>query len=114
MRASLFFTVAGLAAARNWDIKVGDGDNEFDPDTIKPAVGDTVSFHLFPNHDVVAGSYDSPCQPTNDGFYSGPYSGTDNGNKRFVVNVTSTSPVYYYSSVGRDCQSGMVGGWNLP
>lgn len=62
--------------------------------------------------------------------YSGPYSGTDGGAKKFVVNVTSNDPVYYFCSVQRHCQyvsppdlqvsvidifrSGMVGGINIP
>ena len=36
--------------------------------------------------------------------YSGPYSDTDNGAKKFVVNVTSNDPVYYYCSVQKHCE----------
>jgi hypothetical protein len=36
------------------------------------AVGDKVQFHFFPlNHSVVQSSFDTPCQPTNNGIFSG-------------------------------------------
>ncbi|PVI07911.1 hypothetical protein DM02DRAFT_235717 [Periconia macrospinosa] len=100
-------------------VSVGDGGLVFKPETLNPAVGDTVVFKLYPQHNVVSGSFSSPCQPSggnggNASFYSGPFSDTNNGAKKFVVNVTSTQPVYYYCAVQRHCQQGMVGGWNLP
>lgn len=98
-------------------VDVGESGLTFKPETLNPAVGDTVVFKLYPQHDVVTGDFSSPCTPSSGGnasFFSGPFSGTDNGAKKFVVNVTTTQPVYYYCAVQRHCQQGMVGGWNLP
>lgn len=98
-------------------VDVGESGLTFSPQTLNPAVGDTVVFKLYPQHNVVSGSFSSPCLPSEGGnasFFSGPFSNTDNGAKKFVVNVTSTQPVYYYCAVQRHCQQGMVGGWNLP
>ncbi|KAF2690676.1 hypothetical protein K458DRAFT_412024 [Lentithecium fluviatile CBS 122367] len=114
--ASLVLLGATLAAAEVHTVDVGESGLSFSPETLTVATGDTVIFHLYPSHDVVSGPFDSPCTPTDGdgGFYSGAFKDTDNGNKKFVVNVTSEDPVYYYCSVQKHCQSGMVGGWNLP
>jgi plastocyanin len=86
----------------------------FNPTTLTASAGDTIIFELFASHNVVQGNFASPCTPSTQGFYSGPYSESNDGKLRFVVNLTSTDPIYYYCSVGRHCQSGMVGGINLP
>ncbi|KAF2745741.1 hypothetical protein M011DRAFT_371573, partial [Sporormia fimetaria CBS 119925] len=96
-------------------IRVGpDSSQRFDPEIVDAKNGDTLIFHLFPNHDVVESDFSSPCVPKQDGFYSGPYSGTDDGEKRFVVNVTTDGPHYWYCSVERHCMNGMVGGAGVP
>ncbi|KAF3037598.1 hypothetical protein E8E11_006471 [Didymella keratinophila] len=119
-----------LASAAVHTVQVGQSGLVFVPETISAVQGDTVVFELFPGHNVVEGDFGSPCQTDDDDFYSGPYSGTDSGAKKFVVNVTSNDPVYYFCSVQRHCQyihptgsqanfidksrSGMVGGINIP
>ncbi|KAH6639820.1 hypothetical protein C7974DRAFT_139282 [Boeremia exigua] len=103
-----------LASAAVHTVQVGQSGLDFVPRTISAVEGDTVIFELFSAHDVVEGDFDSPCQTDDDDFYSGPYSDTDNGARKFVVNVTSNDPIYYYCSVQRHCQSGMVGGINIP
>ncbi|KAF1960017.1 hypothetical protein CC80DRAFT_489265 [Byssothecium circinans] len=109
--------LASTALAAIHTVDVGNGGFTFNPQTLTPAVGDTVIFKLFPQHNVVSGPFSSPCQQGNGGngsFFSGPFNATNNGAKKFVVNVTSSQPVYYYCAVQRHCQNGMVGGWNLP
>ncbi|KAJ4400962.1 hypothetical protein N0V91_008341 [Didymella pomorum] len=106
--------LVSLAAAAVHTVQVGESGLVFVPQTVSAVQGDTVVFELFPGHNVVEGEFDSPCQTDDDDFYSGPYSGTDSGAKKFVVNVTSNDPVYYFCSVQRHCQSGMVGGINIP
>ncbi|KAF1997513.1 hypothetical protein P154DRAFT_524714 [Amniculicola lignicola CBS 123094] len=101
-----------LAAVHTVD--VGEKGLTFNPKTITAVEGDLVIFHLFPVHDVAQGAFDSPCIPSDTGFYSGTYSNSDNGKKKFVVNVTSSDPIYFYCAVQRHCQNGMVGGINLP
>ncbi|KAF1358796.1 hypothetical protein EJ07DRAFT_81676, partial [Lizonia empirigonia] len=95
-------------------VQVGPTALTFVPQTISAVQGDTVVFELFPGHNIVEGNFDSPCETGDDGFYSGPYSDTNNGERKFVVNVTSDDPVYYFCSVQKHCQSGMVGGVNVP
>ncbi|KAJ4378295.1 hypothetical protein N0V86_005995 [Didymella sp. IMI 355093] len=111
LTACVFVT---LASAAVHTVRVGQSGLVFTPQTISAVRGDTVVFELFPGHNVVEGDSDSPCQTDEDDFYSGPYSDTDSGAKKFVVNVTSDDPVYYFCSVQRHCQSGMVGGINIP
>jgi plastocyanin len=113
---SLLVLGAALAAAEVFTVEVGDGGLVFEPKTLTVKTGDTVIFELYPQHNVITGPFSSPCTPTegDGGFYSGPFSETDNGKKKFVVNVTSEDAMYYYCSVQKHCENGMVGGWNLP
>lgn len=104
---------APLAAAAVIEVDVGETPLTFNQQKIVVSKGDVVVFTLYPSHDVISGNFDKPCEP-NDVFYSGPFSNTDNGKKKFVVNVTSEDPMYWYCGVPTHCQKGMVGGWNLP
>jgi hypothetical protein len=104
-----------LSSGAVFEIDVGEQGMRFTPERVdNVGTGDTLIFHLYPQHDVVQSDFDSPCTPSEGGFYSGPFSETDNGSKRFVVNVTEDGPLYWYCSVDRHCQSGMVGGANVP
>ena len=103
-----------LVYAATHEIDVGESGLTFDPQTFTAQPGDTLIFHLYPSHDVVQGDFSSPCTPSSNGFYSGPFSQTDNGKKRFVVTVNSSDAMYWYCSVPQHCQGGMVGGINLP
>lgn len=110
--ATLLPFLAAVAAAEVHTIQVGPGQ-EFTPSTTSASIGDTIVFELTPNHDVAEGPFSSPCRASNDGFYSGGYGGSDNGQKKFVVNVTSTDPIFFYCTVRGHCQNGMVGGINV-
>lgn len=114
MRSFNTLLLAAVVAAEVHVIDVGKSGLTFSPETFSATAGDTLVFHLYPNHDVVQGAFDKPCTPSQGGFFSGPFSSTDGGKKKFVVNVTSTDPVYWYCSVQKHCQSGMVGGVNVP
>jgi hypothetical protein len=108
----VFFSVASAAVHT---IQVGPTDLTFVPETVIAVEGDTVIFELFPGHDVVQGDgFGDPCETGDNGFYSGPYSGSDKGQKKFVVNVTSNEPTYFYCSLSGHCMAGMVGGINIP
>lgn len=62
------------------------------------------------NHSVTQSSSTSPCTPLPGGFFSGfvPTSNTTAATT-FLVNVTGMEPLYFFSSQGTECQSGMVG-----
>ncbi|KAJ4294415.1 hypothetical protein N0V90_008105 [Kalmusia sp. IMI 367209] len=114
-RAILLAAIAAtFGKAEVHTIDVGEDGLEFEPKTINPKKGDTVIFHLYPQHNVVSTSFNSPCVSSDNGFFSGPFGQTDNGKKKFVVNVTSEDPVWYYCAVQKHCQNGMVGAWNAP
>jgi plastocyanin len=55
------------------DVNVGqNGRLTFSPDTLAAAVGDKVNFHFFSlNHSVVQSSFNNPCQPIDNGIFSG-------------------------------------------
>jgi len=111
----LVTSLAAIASAAVHTIDVGENGFKFEPETIDNVQqGDILIFHLYPRHNVVQGAFDSPCTPSDGGFYSGPFSETDDGKKKFVVNVTSNDPVYWYCSVEKHCENGMVGGANIP
>lgn len=93
-----------LASAAVHTVQVGPTALSFVPQTISAVQGDTVVFELFPGHNVVEGDFDSPCETDDDDFYSGPYSDTNSGARKFVVNVTNDDPIYYFCSVQRHCQ----------
>ncbi|KAF9738722.1 hypothetical protein PMIN04_011113 [Paraphaeosphaeria minitans] len=113
-RALLAAAVATVANSEVHTVDVGEGGLKFEPQTLNPKKGDTVIFHLYPRHNVVSGSFDKPCEFNDDSWFSGPFDQTDNGKKKYVVNVTSEEPVWYYCAVQRHCQNGMVGAWNAP
>merc|ERR1712000_196553 len=66
------------------------------------------------SHSVALSAFDTPCQPAENGFYSGIIQGNREGDHTFTINITSTSPQWYYCSVGSHCPSGMVGVINPP
>jgi hypothetical protein len=114
---SLLLLGAAIAAAKVHTVHGGSDNYEYHPDfhpkTLKVFTGDTVIFYLHSIYNVVSGPFDKPCTPTigDGGFSSGAFEATDNGKKKFVVNVTSEDPMYYYASGGW-CD--YVGGWNTP
>ncbi|KAK0120294.1 hypothetical protein ONS95_011700 [Cadophora gregata] len=99
------------------DVKVGDGGLTFEPNSITAEIGDTVRFQFYSgagSHSVALSAFDTPCQPADNGFFSGIITGNQQGDHTFTIDITSTSPQWYYCSVGSHCQSGMVGVINPP
>ncbi|KAH7065845.1 Cupredoxin [Paraphoma chrysanthemicola] len=91
----------------------------FKPDSLEAAQGDTVTFKFWPkNHSVAQSTFAQPCQPMNNGFWSGyvPTTSTESlANWTFTYEVTNASaPVWFYCTQGRHCQGGMVGVINPP
>ncbi|KAF2656841.1 hypothetical protein K491DRAFT_677785 [Lophiostoma macrostomum CBS 122681] len=106
-------TLATIALAAIHSVDVGEEGETFNPQTLTASPGDSVVFHLYSPHNVASSAYSSPCNATSSSFFSGPYSGTSNGAKKFVINVTSTDPIYFFCGVQKHCQDGMVGGINV-
>ncbi|KAF1927409.1 Cupredoxin, partial [Didymella exigua CBS 183.55] len=113
--------LAGSALAADHKVVVGTktGDLVFKPDNITAAEGDTVTFSFWPkNHSIAQAAFNSPCQPMNKGFWSGfvPTSDTSKvANWTFTYEVTNAStPIWFYCTQGKHCQSGMVGVINPP
>lgn len=117
----LLLSVLAAALAVNaavHDIDVGKGSAlAFAPDTLTADVGDTLNFHFYNGsggHSVVSSTFASPCVPGPNAFFSGYISGDQTGDQTFIVNVTSTDPIWFYCSLGPHCLDGMVGVVNPP
>lgn len=99
------------------NIDVGKGGIKFTPNTTMAAIGDTLQFHFYTgagSHSVVEGMFSSPCLPATNAFFSGYIPGSTTGEMTFVVNVTSTDPIWFYCSLASHCADGMVGVVNPP
>ena len=112
---------ASTALAEEHIVAVGSqsGSLVFNPDSIQAAQGDTVTFRFWPkSHSVAQAAFGSPCQPLNNGFWSGfvPTTNTQSAaNLTFTYTVKNASaPVWFYCSQGQHCQQGMVGVINPP
>jgi plastocyanin len=97
---SLAFASLTLAALHQ--VTVGPGLS-YSPDTVTAAEGDIVQFTFGAGHNVVSGSFDSPCQPNGQ-----IYSGSPNEGDVFSVTISSTDSIWIYCAVPRHCQSGMA------
>ena len=112
---------AGAAFAADISVAVGlkNGSLLFNPETITAKNGDNVIFKFWPkNHSVAQSTFAQPCQPSNNGLFSG-YVFTSDAEKvattQFRYTVTNESqPIWLYCSQGRHCQSGMVAVINPP
>ncbi|KAF2195992.1 Cupredoxin [Delitschia confertaspora ATCC 74209] len=122
MQFSTIFTssaLMGLALAADHTVKVGTADSKlvFEPSNVQAAEGDTVTFHFWPkNHSVAQATFAKPCEPMENGFWSG-YIPTTSGvaSDAFVYKVTNASkPIWFYCTQGKHCQNGMVGAINAP
>jgi len=114
-------SVLALAAAVNGKpqiIDVGeDGALAFSPNSLTADIGDTLEFHFYSGsggHSVVSSTLDSPCVPATGAFFSGYQKADSTGDTTFVVNVTSTDPIWFYCSLASHCQAGMAGVVNPP
>jgi plastocyanin len=96
-------------------ISVGAGGLTFSPDSVTAPVGGQVvfSFAAFSaGHSATQADFAGPCAPAaNAGFNSGFVS---KGGQTFVVNITSTDPMWFYCGQVSHCQGGMVGVINPP
>ncbi|KAN0120264.1 Cupredoxin [Hyaloscypha variabilis] len=93
------------------------GSLSFSPNTLSADVGDTLEFHFYSGsggHSVVSSTLENPCVPAPGGFFSGYQAADTTGDTTFVVNVTSTDPIWFYCSLGSHCESGMAGVVNPP
>ncbi|KAJ6779496.1 hypothetical protein PWT90_09024 [Aphanocladium album] len=105
--AAVLCSLIASAAAKTVTIEVGhNGNPYFKPDYAKASVGDTIEF-LFDSkeHSVVQGDWFTGCYPIKDGGF---YSGKQKNPSVFRVPVNNTDPIMVYSSVGLECQTGMV------
>jgi len=100
------------------------GTLAFTPNDITAAPGTMVQFQFHPmNHSVVQSTFDNPCEPISNitpnvtGLFSGfmpvPKTGATS-TPVYTVMVNNTTPVWFYCSQGKHCQSGMVGVINKP
>jgi plastocyanin len=101
------FTITTLAASH--DILVGSTGLAFSPDSITAAAGDTLVFRFYPgHHNVVQGSFSTPCSYSSPGFYSGfTDSASGEASQIFTVTVNDTNPIWIYCSEFYHCQGGM-------
>ncbi|CZR68772.1 uncharacterized protein PAC_18671 [Phialocephala subalpina] len=111
-------TAAVAVNAAVHDIDVGKGSAlAFAPDTLTADVGDTLNFHFYSGsggHSVVSSTFANPCVPDTNAFFSGYIPGDKTGDQTFIVNVTTTDPIWFYCSLGPHCLDGMVGVVNPP
>ncbi|KAL1796676.1 hypothetical protein ACET3X_005216 [Alternaria dauci] len=124
MHFSTIFTASAMASAAfaaDHKVLVGTkaGDLVFKPDSLEAAEGDTVTFSFWPkNHSVAQATFANPCQPMQNGFWSGFVPTTDTeavAPTTFTYEVKNASaPVWFYCTQGQHCQNGMVGVINPP
>ncbi|KAI9764287.1 MAG: hypothetical protein M1840_008578 [Geoglossum simile] len=108
LASSSLFVGAALAVVHT--VKVGDGGNKFNPDSLQASAGDVVQFvFASSSHTVVQADFAKPCSPSSGGFFSGSVK-----DKAFEINVTDTNPIWFYCDVQAHCNSGMVGVINPP
>jgi len=134
IKSLLLSALANVVIAKLIDIKVSNDEKQlvFDPASVQADQGDTVQFYckstfssrlfetdrstVYPNsHNVVQGSFNTPCQPLAGGFFSGSVS-TSAGpaNTTFIIKIDNVNPIWFYCSVGKHCQGGMAGVINPP
>lgn len=85
------------------------GALHFVPAFVKAAVGDAVHFTVMNGvHSIVQSTAILPCNATGSAFNSGQLT----AGKDFTQVISSTDPIFFFSDVGADCQSGLFGGIN--
>jgi len=111
-------TLAAVANGATHSVSVGqEGALSFNPDSLTADVGDLIEFHFFSGsggHSVVSSTFASPCVAETGAFFSGYIPGNDQGTTTFVVNVTSTDPIWFFCSLSTHCIGGMSGVVNPP
>ena len=109
-------TVSSVYAADHL-VVVGNGSLTFEPNNIKAAEGDTVTFKFWPkNHSVAQSTFAKPCEPMEGGVWSGYIPSTEKAAATtFQYKVENASkPIWLYCTQAKHCQSGMVAVINGP
>ncbi|KZW02252.1 hypothetical protein EXIGLDRAFT_735732 [Exidia glandulosa HHB12029] len=109
------------------DETTGDQGIGFDPSSVRPQIGDTITFTFAMNewvhdpktvqHTATQSTFENPCTALSGGFDTGVQdtgSVKTNTGASKDYQVTSLDPVWFFSSVGSDCKSGMVFAINPP
>jgi len=109
-------TLASISFAADIPVKVSNNNKDltFTPPDIKAEVGDTVTFHYYPqSHSVAQGTFAKPCEPKAGGFWSG-YVPVASGMSMttFQLTINDTKPIWFYCTRADPCQEGMAGGIN--
>jgi len=116
---SLFY-VAPTVFAFEYLVGVGKDENTgkngigFDPSSIRPAPGDTITFEFHAGtHSVIQTSFQNPCTPLSGGFNSGDITvpdGTpvDQTGPRQSFQVVDSSPLWFYDGAPNQCGLGGV------
>jgi plastocyanin len=99
-------TLATVASAANFEIRVGNGSNTFNPPQVNATTGDTLQFIFYPkNHTVTQSTFKVPCQPMAGGADSNyqPVPANATSSPSWTVMVNSTDPQWFYCKQARYC-----------
>ncbi|KAF2004199.1 Cupredoxin, partial [Amniculicola lignicola CBS 123094] len=113
-------TGTGTASPHVQTVSVGKDGLVFTPDTIHAKVGEEITFQFFPkNHSVVQADFNNPCNPSENGIFSGffPTPAPGPSNKTFTITVKDDKPIWLYCSALKPkphCAAGMVAVINPP
>lgn len=102
-KATHYVTVGGLDG---WNAVL-----KYYPETVSAKAGDIVEFDFLANtHSATQSSFENPCEGINGGFKSGPQMNPNNIKGLIIkqFEVKDDKPVWFYSGIASDCQSGMV------
>jgi len=124
MRFSVLAVLAAIpafASAATVTIQVGANGLTYTPSNISAAVGDVIEFQFYAkNHTVSQSSFAAPCTPfvntttnvkgINSGFM--PVAANATTFPVWRINITDTSPLWFFCEQTGHCQSGMVGSVN--
>ncbi|MCJ1427185.1 hypothetical protein MMC29_005088 [Sticta canariensis] len=98
-------------------VSVGDGRYYFSPNQLTAPSGTRVRFYFYGNYSVVQSTFDNPCRPAPNAFYSGFVSSSLSGALApidFTITLNDTDPIWFYCSQENFCQRNMVGVINPP
>ncbi|MCJ1302301.1 hypothetical protein MMC08_005104 [Hypocenomyce scalaris] len=113
---------SGMVSVQVVKVSNKNGSLQYEPNNIQAEAGTMVQFQFYPkNHSVVQSTFDQPCQPINNiqsnvtGFFSGFMPVAEGAEMpTYTIMVNNTSPIWFYCSQAKHCQSGMVGVINAP
>ncbi|KAL7410629.1 Cupredoxin [Mrakia frigida] len=118
---SSLFAFAGVASAANITITVGGAAGlVYDPPSVTAQIGDLIIFDFkSKNHTVTQSTFASPCTLMKNattnvvGFDSGYVPNPDSTlDRKMIIEVTVSTPLWFYCAQGTHCQAGMVGAIN--